>query len=61
MAPTERVDSILLHPALAGRTLVVRRRGTWTAFEIERGGQLVSGRMFDGDPTADAWRGSAPR
>lgn len=61
MAPTAPIDSILLHPALAGRTLVVRRDGTWAAFEIEREGQLVSGRVLDGDPAADAWRGSSAR
>lgn len=61
MAPTEPIDSILLHPSLAGRTLVVRRAGTWAAFDIEREGHPVSGRMLDGDPAADAWRGSSAR
>jgi hypothetical protein len=61
MAPTERVDSILLHPALAGRTLIVQQRGTWAAFEIEAEGHPVSGRVLDGDPAADAWRGSSAR
>jgi hypothetical protein len=61
MSPTERPDSILMHPALAGRTLVVRRGGTWTAFEIQREGDLGSGRDVDTDPAFHAWRGALAR
>lgn len=61
MAPTQPIDSILLHPALAGRTLVVHHAGGWAAFEIEAGGRPAAGRLLEGDPAAEAWRGSPVR
>jgi hypothetical protein len=61
MSPTERPDSILMHPALAGRTLVVRRDRGWAAFDIQPEGGLGDGRPLDSDPTALAWRGGSAR
>lgn len=61
MAPTDRHDSILMHPALAGRTLMVRHGGSWAAFEIMREGNLGSGQPLEADPTTLAWRGGLVR
>jgi hypothetical protein len=61
MSPTDRHDSILIHPALAGRTLVVRHGGSWAAFEIQPEGELGNGRLVDSDPTTLAWRGGPAR
>jgi len=61
MSPTERPDSILMHPALAGRTLVIRRESGWAAFDIQAEGVLGEGRPLDSDPTAYAWRGGPAR
>ncbi len=57
MSATERPDSILIHPALAGRTLMVRRDGQWAAFDIHVEGRLSEPRQITGDPTLHAWRG----
>jgi hypothetical protein len=57
MASIERPDSILIHPALAGRTLVVRHGGQWAAFDIHAGGRLSEPRQIGSDPTLDTWRG----
>jgi hypothetical protein len=50
-------DTILAHPALAGRTLLVRRGGSWAAHEIQPEGCLGDGRTVDADPTLYIWRG----
>ncbi len=56
MSPTIVPDTILLHPALIGRTLLVRAVTGWAAFDIEPEG-LGHGRPANFDPAADAWRG----
>jgi len=61
MSPTERPDSILMHPALAGRTLIVRRDRGWAAYAIQPEGGLGDARPLDSDPTAQAWRGGPAR
>lgn len=50
-------DTILAHPALAGRTLVIHRNGRWAAHEIQPQGCLGEARTIDSDPTAQTWRG----
>lgn len=56
MSPTIVPDTILLHPALIGRTLLVSAPGGWAAFDIQPEG-LRDGRPANFDPAADAWRG----
>ena len=50
-------DTILAHPALAGRILIIRRDGRWAAHEIQPQGCLGEGRTVDSDPTGQTWRG----
>lgn len=50
-------DTILAHPALAGRTLIIRRDGRWMAHEIQPQGCLGEPRNVDIDPTGHTWRG----
>lgn len=54
---TRPVDTILAHPALAGRTLLIRRDGIWAAHEIQPQGVLSAPRLLDSDPTVQGWRG----
>ena len=54
---TRPVDSILAHPALAGRTLMIRRDGRWAAHEIQHQGRLGDPRTLESDPTVPDWRG----
>lgn len=49
-------DTILAHPALAGRTLLVRRGPHWAAHLIQSEGCLGEGRPLDGNPTDQSWR-----
>jgi hypothetical protein len=49
-------DTILAHPALAGRTLLVRRAGTWAAHVIQPQGCLGDPRILDADPVQELWR-----
>jgi len=53
---TRSVNSILAHPALAGRTLLIRRDGTWAAHEIQPQGCLGEPRTLDSDPAVLGWR-----
>jgi hypothetical protein len=61
MTPIQIPDSILVHPALAGRTLLVRHGSGWAAFEIHPEGRLSAGRAIEEDPTITAWRGGPVR
>jgi hypothetical protein len=54
-------DTILAHPALAGRTLLVRSERGWAACDIHPGGRLGDRRPYDGDPTSAIWRGGQIR
>jgi hypothetical protein len=54
-------DTILAHPALAGRTLLVRGERGWAACDIHAGGRLGDWRPYDGDPTSAVWRGGRIR
>jgi hypothetical protein len=58
---TRPADSILAHPALAGRTLLVRRETGWSAHEIQAEGCLGAARSVDSDPSMHAWRGRRVR
>ncbi|MFN8653803.1 MAG: hypothetical protein U0133_17990 [Gemmatimonadales bacterium] len=49
-------DTILAHPALAGRTLLVRRGARWATQEIQAGGTLGDPRPVETDPDQHAWR-----
>ena len=61
MTGTPHPDTILAHPALAGRTLLARRRGGWAAHLIQPEGQLGEARPVDADPADGAWRGGPSR
>jgi hypothetical protein len=61
MSPTLVPETILAHPALAGRTLFIRADGGWAAFEIQSEGRLSQGRPAERDPAATAWRGAPSR
>ncbi len=50
-------DTILAHPELAGRILMMRREGRWAAHEIQPQGCLGEARALDTDPTSQTWRG----
>ena len=50
-------DTILAHPALAGRTLMVLREGQWAAHVILPEGCLGEPSHFDIDPSEQSWRG----
>lgn len=54
---TRSADTILAHPALAGRVLMIRREGSWAAHVIQAQGCLGEPLAFDSDPTAHTWRG----
>lgn len=54
---TRPVDTILAHPALAGRILMIRRNGQWAAREIRPEGCLGDPRTLDSDPMTHGWRG----
>ena len=49
-------DSILAHPSLAGRTLLVRRGGRWAAHLIQSEGRLSDAQLLDTDPAQHSWR-----
>ncbi|HWA56160.1 MAG TPA: hypothetical protein VG692_02845 [Gemmatimonadales bacterium] len=49
-------DTILAHPALAGRTVLVRRGRVWAAHLIQAEGRLGEPRILDTDPAQHVWR-----
>jgi hypothetical protein len=55
------VETILAHPALTGRTLLIRRGQGWSACDIQSGGRLGDCRPYEGDPTSAIWRGGQIR
>lgn len=57
MSPTILADSILLHPALAGRTLTVRAEGGGFSVEILPGGRVGQPRPLDPNSPQSGWRG----
>jgi len=59
MSPTILADSILIHPALAGRTLMVRAGGGGFSVEILPGGQLGQPRPLDPNSLPLGWRGGS--
>lgn len=58
MSKTQHPETILMHSALAGQTLFVRREAAWAAFEILPEGGLGEGRPAECDPSSYAWRGA---
>ena len=60
MSPSHVSETIFVHPALAGRTLLVRNGAGWAAFEIQPEGRLGEGRPIE-DPSTTAWRGGSTR
>jgi hypothetical protein len=61
MPGTPHADTILAHPALAGRVLYRRGAEAWAAHEIQEGGRLGPALPADVDPASDAWRGGPAR
>ena len=61
MSATLDPDTILAHPALMGRTLLVCREAGWAAFNILSEGRLGEARPVTIDPTESAWRGGVAR
>ena len=61
MSMIRQPDTILAHPALTGRTLLVRAADSWAAFEISSEGRLGDVRPAESDPVVHAWRGGAWR
>lgn len=57
MSRTAHPNTILAHPALAGRTLFTRREDGWAARLIQPEGQLGEAWPVEADPAAAAWRG----
>jgi hypothetical protein len=57
MSPKIPADSILVHPALAGRTLMVRGEGGCFSVDIQAGGRLGQTRPLDPDSFPSGWRG----
>lgn len=51
-----RPDSLLAHPALAGRTLLVRRGGQWAAHLIDSQGSLGQPESVASNPADQIWR-----
>lgn len=49
-------DTILAHPALAGRTLLRRQGNRWAAHVIQPEGCLGNGRILDADAAPHLWR-----
>jgi hypothetical protein len=49
-------DTILAHPALAGRILMIRREGRWAAHVIQPQGCLGDPQRLDTDPAQLNWR-----
>lgn len=49
-------DTILAHPALAGRTLLTGRGNRWTAWLIRPEGSLAEARVLDRHPAEFCWR-----
>jgi hypothetical protein len=49
-------DTILAHPALAGRTLLRRQGQRWAAYVIQPEGCLGTGQTLDSDPAQHVWR-----
>ena len=49
-------DTILAHPALAGRTLLLRQGSRWAAHVIQPEGCLGEAHILDTDPTLHVWR-----
>jgi hypothetical protein len=56
MSPTVLADSILIHPALAGRTLMVRGEGGCFSIDIQPGGSLGQPRPLEPDTIPAGWR-----
>jgi hypothetical protein len=57
MSPKILADSLLVHPALAGRTLMVRSEGGCFSVDIGPGGRLGDPRPLDPNSVASGWRG----
>jgi len=57
MSPTIPADSILIHPTLAGRTLMVRGEGGCFSVGIEAGGRHGQTRPLDPNSLPSGWRG----
>jgi hypothetical protein len=57
MSPTILADSILVHPDLAGRTLLVRGERGCFSFDIHPGGILGQPRPLDSQVVPSNWRG----
>ena len=49
-------ETLLDHPALAGRTVLVRRGPAWESFIVRREGGLHSIALPDGQPPRLGWR-----
>lgn len=49
-------ETILAHPALAGRTLLVRRGAHWVAHVIQPEGRLDEARPVERNPAEFVWR-----
>lgn len=54
-------ETILAHPALAGRRLLLRQGGRWLAHEIQPEGTLGDAEPVETDPTLHVWRGGRVR
>jgi hypothetical protein len=61
MSPKPQPETILAHPALAGRTLLAQHGEGWAAFDIQTEGRLGEARPVPFDPSESAWRGGAAR
>jgi hypothetical protein len=57
MSPTILADSILIHPLLAGRTLLVRGEHGCFSFDIHPDGVLGQPRPVESQALPSNWRG----
>jgi hypothetical protein len=57
MSPTILAHSILVHPILAGRTLLVRSEGGCFSVAIQPGGTLGQPRHLPAQALPSSWRG----
>ena len=54
--PMPKPDTILAHPALAGRTLLVRHGARWAAHRLDAEGTPGAAEPLAGNPADQVWR-----